>query len=361
MAKDYYEILGVQKDATKDDIKKAFRKLAHEHHPDKKTGNEAKFKEANEAYSVLSDDEKRKQYDMYGSAFSGGQGGAQGFNQNGFGGFDFSGFTQGANAGGVEFDLGDIFGDFFGGGRSQKENRGRDISTDMELTFEESIFGVDRIVSLNKVSQCDTCRGNGAKPGTPLDTCSTCNGKGSIREVRQSIIGSFASLRTCEVCHGRGKVPKEKCETCKGRGTLKKDSEIKVHIPAGIEDGEVLRLVGQGEATSGGTTGDLYIKVHVRAHKIFHREGANLVMDLKIKLTDALLGAEYGIQTLDGAITMKIPEGISFGEILRIKGKGVPYGGGKRGDILVRIVIDVPKKLSKDVKKIVDDLRQKGV
>jgi molecular chaperone DnaJ len=325
MAKDYYEILGVPKDASKEDIKKAFRKLAHEHHPDKKTGNEAKFKEANEAYSVLSDDAKRKQYDMYGSGFSGGQGGGAGFNQNGFGGFDFSGFAQGAQ-GGVEFDLGDIFGDFFGGGRSQRQNRGQDISTDIELTFEESIFGVDRTISLNKISQCTTCKGDGAKPGTELTTCATCNGKGTIREVRQSIIGSFASNRVCDVCHGRGKIPKEKCETCRGRGTLKRESEIKVHIPEGIEDGEVLRLPGQGEAIAGGTTGDLYIKIHVRDHKIFQREGANLVMDLKIKLTDALLGAQYGVETLDGAITVKIPEGVSFGEVLRIKGKGVPYG-----------------------------------
>jgi len=362
MAKDYYKILGIENSASKDDIKKAFRKLAHEHHPDKKSGNEDKFKEANEAYSVLSDDEKRKQYDTYGSAFSGGGGaGAQGFNQNGFGGFDFSGFAQGAQNGGVEFDLGDIFGDFFGGGRAQKENRGRDISTDIEFNFEDAIFGIERVITLNKISECDTCKGSGGKPGTTLDTCSTCNGKGSVREVRQSIIGSFSSVRTCETCHGKGKIPKEKCDTCKGRGTFKKEQQIKVHIPAGIEDGEVLRLVGQGEATSGGVSGDLYIKVHVRPHKIFQREGVNLVMDLKIKLTDALLGAEYGIETLDGAITMKIPEGISFGEILRIKGRGVPYTKGKRGDILVRIIIDIPRKLSKDAKKIVDDLRQKGV
>lgn len=359
MAKNFYDVLGVPKDATKDDIKKAFRKLAHEHHPDKKGGNESKFKEINEAYSVLSDDSKRNQYDTYGNAYSGGHGaGGQGFDGGGFGGFDFSQFTQGN--GGVEFDLGDIFGDFFGGSR-QKVKRGRDISIDLEISFEESIFGVERKVLLNKVSVCKVCGGNGAKKGSPMDTCRTCNGKGKVHEVRRSIIGSFTSVRACDACHGSGKIPREKCDSCHGAGVQKNDQEIKVQIPAGIDDGEVLRLSQMGEAVTGGVTGDLYIKIHVHKHPTFKKEGHNLVTNLHIKLSDALLGAEIPIQTLDGEIKLKISEGITFGEILRVKGKGVPIQGNRRGDILIKIVINVPKKLSREVKKIVEDLRSKGV
>ena len=360
MSKDYYKTLGVEKNASKDDIKKAFRKLAHEHHPDKQGGNESKFKEINEAYDVLSDEKKRSQYDSFGSgAFNGGQGFG---GEQGFGGFDFSGFQQ-AQGQGVEFDLGDIFGDIFSGfsgGRSQNR-RGRDISIDISLSFKDAVFGVERKVLLNKVSTCETCGGNGAKKGSDMDTCGTCNGKGKINEVRRSIIGSFSQVKTCEVCHGIGKIPKEKCGTCHGKGTLKQDQEITVSIPAGIEHGEMVRLSGMGEAITGGQPGDLYIKIHVERDPQFKKEGNNLVMDLHIKLSDALLGTKIDIKTLDGTITLTIPEGVNFFEVLRVKGKGVPNQNGKRGDILVRILIDIPKKLSKDVKKSVEELRSKGV
>lgn len=358
MSKDYYNILGVEKNATKDDIKKAFRKLAHQYHPDKKGGDEARFKEVSEAYSVLSDDKKRAEYDAYGRVFSGaGQGGA------GYGDFDFSQFTQGFGGnGGVEFDLGDIFGEFFSGmaGRT-RTRRGRDISIDQELTFEEAIFGVERNILLNKISVCEVCNGNGAEPGSELETCATCNGKGTIKEVRRSIIGSISTTKTCETCNGKGKIPKEKCRTCGGAGVHKREHEIKVRIPAGIENGEVVRLAGMGEAVAGGAPGDLYIKVRVRPHPVFKKEGNDLVMDLTVKLTDAILGTKYNIKTLDGEISVKIPKGVTFGEILRVKGKGVPLSKRERGDLLIKVKIDLPRKLSREAEKAIEKLREEGI
>ena len=361
MSKDYYKILGVDKNASQDDIKKAFRKLAHEHHPDKQGGNDAKFKEANEAYSVLGDEKKRKQYDTFGSAGPGGFGGGQGgFNPNDFG-FDFSGFNQGGfgSGGGVEFDLGDMFGDIFGGGR-QRQKRGSDISVDIELPFRESIFGDERTIVINKTSVCQECHGNGAKIGSKMKTCLSCGGKGKVTEVKRSIIGSFQTTRTCETCHGSGSIPEEKCGTCYGSGVLKKNQEIKVKIPAGIEDGEMVRLSGAGEAVSGGVSGDLYIKIHVKDHPVWQKEGTNLVTDLDVKLSDALLGAIYPLETLDGNIDFKIPEGTSFGEVLRVKGKGVPTARG-RGDLLIRVNILMPHRLSKDTKKAIEALKREGI
>ena len=363
--KDYYKILGVSKTASEEEIKKAFRKLTHEYHPDKKGGNEAKFKEISEAYAVLGDKEKRRQYDSFGSGanFSGGAQGFGGFNAQDFGGFDFSQFTQGGNGGGFEFDLGDIFGNVFGGGgRSRTQTkRGRDISIDIELSFEESVFGVERVVLLNKTSKCDTCSGTGAEKGTEQVKCDTCNGKGSIREVKKSFFGQFESVATCEVCHGTGKVPKVKCHTCGGKGILKRETEIKVKIPPGIDNGEMMRLSGAGEAVSGGTAGDLYIKIYAKTHPLFRKEGQNLIMDQNIKLTDALLGAELSLHTLDGVIKVKIPEGVTHGEVLRVKGKGVPSEHGGRGDILIKIHISIPKKLSRDARKAVESLKQEGI
>jgi molecular chaperone DnaJ len=365
MSKDYYETLGVSKKADKEEIKKAFRTLAHKYHPDKKGGDAEKFKEINEAYSVLSDEKKRAEYDTYGRTFSGGHAGGQGgFGQgNPWGDFDFSGFTQG-NSGNFEFDLGDIFGDMFGGGRRRGPTRGRDISIDIELSFEESIFGVERTVLLNKVSSCNVCNGTGAEKGSELVTCEKCNGKGSVREIKRTFLGQVEVSATCENCHGKGKVPKVKCSTCRGAGVLKRESEIKVKIPAGIEAGEMIRLSGAGEAvpgnTGGGQAGDLYIKIYVKKHSVFKKEGLNLVMDQNIKLTDAILGSNYTIHTLDGDINLKIPEGISHGEVLRVKGKGVPAGK-SRGDLLVKIHIAIPKKLSKEAKKIIENLKTEGI
>lgn len=378
MAKNYYDILGVDKKASKEDIKKAFRKLAHQYHPDKKGGDADKFKEVNEAYSVLSDDQKRAQYDMYGQTFAGasGSGGFGGFQGNwedfvrqaGFSaqggpasGWDFSGFGENGGFSAQGFDLGDIFGDFFGGRSRAQAKRGRDISIDIELSFEEAVFGVERNILLNKISVCQVCGGSGGRKGTEMVACTTCNGKGRIREAKRSIFGSIEITKACEICSGKGQVPKEKCEVCHGAGILKKEEEIKIKIPAGIDNGEMIRLSGAGEAVRGGTPGDLYIKTHVKKHKVLRKEGDDLVMNLDVKLSDALLGAEYEIETLDGPFRLKIPEGINSGEILIIKNKGVPKQGKDRGDILIHVRVAIPKKLSKSAKETIKKLKEEGL
>jgi molecular chaperone DnaJ len=350
--KDYYKVLGVAQGATKEDIKKAFHKLAHKHHPDK-GGDESKFKEINEAYSVLSDDKKRGEYDTYGQTFSGGSGPGAGF-----GGFEFSGFQNG-----VEFDLGDIFDNFFTGGRGGRgrARRGSDISVDVSLTFAEAAFGVERNIIVTKHSTCEECTGTGAKKGSGMIKCTTCAGKGTLHEVRKSVFGSIATNRVCDVCNGVGEVPKEKCPICGGAGVKRGSEEINLAIPAGINDGEMMRLSGKGEAISGGVAGDMYVRIHVETHPTFKRDGHNLRMDLSIKLTDALLGTEYRIQTLDGEVTLTIPAGIAYGEILRIKNKGIPATGTKRGDLLVRVVIKIPEKISRKAKKLIEELKEEGV
>jgi molecular chaperone DnaJ len=354
---DYYKILGVEKSASKDDIKKAFRKLASKYHPDKKTGDEAKFKKISEAYSVLSDEKKRAEYDTYGKSFAGGAGPGAQANWGGF---------QGAGGQGFEFDLndifenfGDIFGGGFGGGR-QQSRRGSDVSVDIELSFKEAIFGVRRTLKLAKNNVCETCGGSGAEKGSEMVTCTTCNGNGKIREARQSIMGSFTTVRECPDCHGKGKMPKTKCPDCRGAGVRRSEEEISINIPAGIENGEMIRMTGKGEAVSGGNPGDLYIKIHVAPHPTIKREGINLVSPLAVKLSDALLGATYKVETLDDTVSIKIPAGIKHGEMLRIKGKGVPHGRG-RGDFMVRVSIDIPHKLSREAKRLVEKLREEGI
>jgi molecular chaperone DnaJ len=363
MAKNYYEILGVPKGASADEIKKAFRTLAHKYHPDKKTGDTEKFKELNEAYSVLSNEKKRAEYDSYGRVFNdaGGNGSSQGGFQGGagFDGFDFSQFQNGNFQG---FDFGDIFGDIFGGGQQGGGRpRGRDISIDIEIPFADSVFGTERKILFKKTALCNSCNGSGAKSGSEMITCTTCNGKGQIHETKRSFIGSFNTVKTCSSCHGTGKMPKEKCQTCHGHGVHERQEEISVTIPAGINNGEMIRMTGGGEAVSGGTSGDLYIKVHINPHPDFKKEGGNLVTDMKVKLTDAILGAEYKLKTLDGDLAVEIPEGVAFGEILRVKGKGVVMGKGKRGDLLIKIHIQLPTKLSKENKKSIEELRERGV
>jgi molecular chaperone DnaJ len=304
---------------------------------------------------VLSDDAKRQQYDTYGSAFNGGGfGGGQG---GGFGGFDFSGFQQG---GYQDFDLGDIFGDFFGGGR-QKANRGRDISIDIELTFKESIFGAERKVNLTKTSACDRCKGNRCEPGTGTETCRTCKGKGKVQDAKSTIFGTFSTVHTCDTCKGTGSVPKQNCTQCKGAGIERRQEEVAFRIPAGIEDGEMVRMSGAGEATSGGATGDLYIKVHVKSHPVFHKEGHNIVMDLPLKLSDALLGVTVPIETIEGSIDVKIPAGVTFNEVLRVKEKGVPVDAKRRGDLLIKVKIHLPKKVSKTAAKLIEELKKEGI
>lgn len=356
MAKNYYETLGVDKKATQDDIKKAFRKLAQKHHPDK-GGDEAKFKEITEAYSILSDEKRRKEYDNYGQSFPGGQPGS-GFNA---GGFDFSGF-QGFGGQGMEFDISDLFGDLFGGARGgSRIKRGRDISIDVEVSFKESVLGGRRSVLITKVSKCDVCSGSGAKPGTEMHTCKTCNGQGSIRDVRNTPFGQMSSQRVCPECEGTGKIPNEKCENCQGRGVLRREEEINVVIPAGIDGGEMIRMPGLGEAIKGGTPGDLYVKIHVKPHQTFRKEGLNLVMHLPLKLTDALLGTTVNVTTIDDKqLEVKVPAMTSAEETLRIRGKGVKVEGGT-GDLLIHLSATLPKKLSSKAKKAIEDLKTEGL
>jgi len=355
MAKDYYQVLGVEKGASEDDIKKAFRKLAQKYHPDKKGGDEVKFKEASEAYAVLSDKKRRAEYDMYGKTFAGG--GPQG----GFGGFDFGNFQGFSGGQQFEFDLGDIFGEFFGGGGFQGgARRGRDISIDIELSFSEAVFGAERTVLIAKVGECETCSGTGAKPGSAMRTCSACNGKGEVRETRNSLFGTFSTRMPCPRCHGKGQIPETPCESCRGEGVLRKQEEVRIAVPAGVSDGEMIRMPGRGEAVSGGGAGDLYVKLHVKPDSRFNREGNNIVMSLPVKLSDALLGGEYRIQMLDGETMVSVPAGATHGEVVRVRGRGVPYGR-SRGDLLVRIDIQFPKKLSTEARKLVEKLRREGL
>ncbi len=362
MAKDYYTILGVPRGSSKDDIKKAFRKLAHKYHPDKTGGDATRFKEASEAYAVLSDDKKRGEYDAYGRVFSeGGAGGPQGAPS----GFDFNDFAR-AFSGFKEFedvDLGDLFGDIFGFGSGARRGapRGRDISIDVEISFADSVFGVERKLLLTKTSSCSECSGSGAKRGSETILCSACNGRGKIHETRRSFFGTFTSVSACSVCHGSGKMPKDKCSACRGAGVRQAQEEIAITIPPGIESGEMIRLTGAGEAVPGGTPGDLYVKIHVQKHARFRKEGANLETDLSVKLTDALLGATYTLATLEGDIEVTIPEGVTHGEILRVRGKGIPLDRSRRGDLLITIKIQFPTRLSKKARETLKILKEEGI
>lgn len=353
---DYYKTLGIQRGAGKDEVKKAFRKLAAQYHPDKKTGDETKFKAISEAYAVLSDDKKRAEYDAYGHSFAGAPGGG-----TGFGGFDFSQFQQ--SGGNFSFDINDIFEQFGGafGGGGRRQQRGSDISIDLNLGFKEAVFGVTRVVRIAKHTTCTDCQGSGAKAGSELIACATCNGQGKVRETRQSVMGTFQTVRGCNTCHGSGRVPKEKCGHCAGVGIRRAEEEIEIAIPAGIQDGEVVRLTGRGEAIPAGQPGDLYVKLHVETSTSIKREGNNLVIRLPIKLTDALLGNEYTVETLDGTVTIAVPAGVKHGELLRIRGKGVPLDTRRRGDFLVRVEIETPSKLSRKAKRLVAELRNEGV
>ena len=356
MTKDYYAVLGVEHKATKDEIKKAFHKLARKYHPDK-GGDEEKFKEITEAYSILSDEKKRREYDSYGRTFAGGGGNA------GAGGFDFNNFAGGAQAG--EFDFSDIFqgfGDIFGGAHNRQQvARGRDISIDIEVSFKEAILGVKRSVLIAKVSACDVCGGSGAKKGTSMETCKVCGGAGKIHETRNSILGTFATVRACTECDGSGKIPNELCKECRGKGVLRREEEIVIEIPEGIDDGEMIRLPSQGEAVKGGVSGDLYVKVHVKPHDVFRKEGMNLLMELPLKLTDALLGTSVNVTLVnDKVIEVKVPPLAHAEEMLRVRGKGVSSRIGK-GDLLIRVTIALPKKLSSRAKKAINELKKEGL
>ncbi|HWH16465.1 MAG TPA: J domain-containing protein, partial [Candidatus Paceibacterota bacterium] len=263
----------------------------------------------------------------------------------------------------VEFDLSDLFGgfgDIFGGG-GRRPKRGRDISIDIEISFKESILGGTKHILITKVSACDTCEGTGAKPGTEMSTCKTCNGAGKVHETRNSPLGAFTSVRTCATCEGTGQVPKEKCATCSGHGVLRREEELKIQIPQGIDGGEMIRMPGQGEAIKGGRAGDLYVKVHVKPHAVFRKEGMNLVMTMPLKLTDALLGTTATITTIDDKkLEVKIPPLTEAQQTLRLRGKGVTVDGAS-GDLLIRLTATLPKKLSAKAKRAIEDLKAEGL
>lgn len=366
--KDYYKILGVEKSASQDEIKKAFRKLALEHHPDKNGGKDEKFKEINEAYSTLSDAKKRQQYDTFGSAGPGAGfgGGNYGGGQQGFGGFDFSGFQQGGD---MEFDLGDIFGSIFNGGRrggrrASHQTRGADIQVDVELSFKDSALGVDRSVEYWRHVACSACKGTKGEPGAEMKTCEHCKGRGSTTRVQRSILGNIEQEVECEFCAGSGKISTKKCHTCHGVGIVRQKESVTIHIPAGIENGESLRVSGRGESVAGGVAGDLYIRVRVKADTVFKKDRSTVYMTQMVPLSTALGGGDVKVKSFDQDFTLTVPAGVMTGEVLRAKGKGgvvdSSKDASKRGDLLISIKVDMPKKINTEVKHAIEALRKAG-
>ncbi len=350
--RDFYEVLGVQRSATDDEIKKAYRKLAKKYHPDLNPDDssaEQKFKEVSEAYEILSDKEKRSRYDQFGHAgvdpnFGAG-GGAGGF--GGFGGFD----------------MGDIFGDIFGGGfggfggRSNARRgpqRGSNVSTEVTITFEEAAFGCEKEISLYRIETCPDCSGSGAKAGTEVTTCSVCGGRGQVTTTQRTILGNMQTVTTCSACGGKGKVAKEPCSKCAGKGRVKKSRKIKVKIPAGIDNGQTISLSGQGNAgEQGAPNGDLYVSVYVKPSSMFERNGYDVSYKMDISFAEAALGATVEVPTLDGKVKYEIPEGTQSGTVFRFKGKGIPYlKRSGRGDQYVMVNVVVPKKLSGKQKEL---------
>jgi len=361
MSKDYYKVLGVNKDASKEELKKAFKKLAMQYHPDRPEGDEKKFKEINEAFQVLGDEKKREQYDQYGADFD---------QQGGFGGGmnweDFmnatrqgGGFQGGADFGGI--DLGDLFGGMFGGSfgsnRSQRKERGRDIQIDVTISLKEALFGVEKETSLRKQSTCDVCHGNGGEPGSKMDTCPTCKGQGQVTQVRQTMLGAMQTVTTCPTCHGRGEFPAKKCKNCGGDGVLLKAEDVRFKIPAGIDDGQSIRLTGKGEAMPhGGMSGDLYVHVRVKPEKGFHRDGSDLYTVSEINFSQAVLGDKIEVPTIEGPVKLVIPSGTQPEQLIRMRGRGMSYlNSSGRGDQYVKVKVIVPKKIDRKIKKFLEE------
>ncbi|MBP3633751.1 MAG: molecular chaperone DnaJ [Oscillospiraceae bacterium] len=349
--RDYYEVLGVEKNASEGEIKKAYRKLAMKYHPDQNPGDteaEAKFKEVGEAYEVLSDPDKKARYDQYGFAGVDPNFGAGG---GGFGGFE-------------GFDFGDIFGSFFGGGGARTQQRrngptrGQNLGVQLDITFEEAAFGCEKDISFSRVEDCASCAGSGCQPGTQPETCSRCNGRGTIR-TQQNFMGmTMQSENPCPTCGGKGKLIKDPCHTCKGKGKVRRNKTVKAQVPAGIDHGQSFRLRGEGNCGSnGGPNGDVLVTVAVKEHPIFERDGANVLCEMPITFTQAALGAEIEVPTLDGKVRYSIPEGTQTGTTFRLKGKGIPYVGYKnRGDQYVTVVVETPTKLSREQRELLQKL-----
>ena len=349
--RDYYEVLGVQKNATEDEIKKAYRSLAKKYHPDMNPGDkeaEMKFKEANEAYAVLSDSEKRSKYDRFGHAAFDPSAGGSGF--GGFGGF-----------GGADFDFGDIFSSFFGGGSSSSRSRqnmpidGDDIGARVTITFNEAVFGVKKEVSFARIETCPDCGGSGAKSASDVETCSECRGVGRISVKQQTILGYMQTQKTCPSCRGAGKIIKSPCANCNGKGRVKINKKLEVNIPSGIDDGQNIVLRGQGSAgVNGGVNGDLIIEVRVKEDKIFERDGNNIFCEVPISFAEAALGAEIDVPVLGGGTEkFKVPEGTQSGSSFTLRGKGIPDIKSKRpGDLIITVAVETPRNLNSEQKKL---------
>jgi molecular chaperone DnaJ len=347
--RDYYDILGVGKSASADEIKKAFRRAAVEHHPDR-GGDEAKFKELNEAYEVLKDTDKRKRYDQFGHAgvggasgnpFGGGYGGAQGQNIN----FDFG-----------DLGLGDIFSSFFGGGgqqQQQRQARGRDVEAGVEISFEQAVFGTEVDLGLHLEDTCEHCKGTTVEPGHALITCDQCKGTGQVVTMTRTVFGNIQQASICPKCHGAGKVPEKACTVCRGRGTQSKKQTIQLKIPAGVDDGATIRLREHGEAIANGPKGDLYVNIRVKPHKRFTREGDLILSEEHVGMVEAALGTEIEVDTVDGPVRMKVPAGTQSGSDFKLSDHGVPHlRGNSRGAQIVTITVDTPTKLSKQQQEL---------
>lgn len=352
---DYYQTLGVNKTASEEDLKKAYRRLAHQYHPDKKGGDEKKFKEINEAYQVLGNKEKRAQYDQFGRVFEQGQ---QGFNGQGGQGFDFSGgFDMG--------DLGEIFEDFFGFQRKRRGKiRGENIEIGIDLNLEDVLAGVEQKINLDKMIVCQRCQGKGGEPGTDVKECVACRGTGQVQKIKRTMFGSVSQMGVCPECQGEGKMPENPCNVCKGEGRAEEFEEFKVFIPAGIDSGQKLKLEGKGEAgQKGGPPGDLYLRIFVKPHKVFQRRGDDLFAILPINFSEMVLGSEVELSTLDKKkLSLKIPSGSEPGKVLRISGKGLPhFHSSGKGDLYVEMALQTPKKLSKRQKELLEQMRREGL
>lgn len=353
MAKaDYYDLLGVKKDASPDEIKKAFRRAAVEHHPDR-GGDEAKFKEINEAYEVLKDTDKRKRYDQFGHAGVGGNAGG-----NPFGG-GYGGQAQNMNFDFGDLGLGDIFNSFFGGGgqrSQQRQARGRDVEAGVEITFEQAVFGTEVDLNIQIEDTCEHCKGKTVEPGYELKTCDQCKGSGQVVSVTRTVFGNIQQATICPKCHGSGKIPEKTCTVCHGKGTQSRRQTIQLKIPAGIDDGATIRLREHGEAIANGPKGDLYVNIRVKSHKQFTREGDLILSEEHVGMVDAALGTEIDVATVDGAVRMKIPSGTQSGSDFKLSNHGVPHlKGSSRGAHIVTILVDTPTRLSKHQKRLLEE------
>lgn len=356
--RDYYEVLGVAKGASADELKKAYRRLAVQLHPDKEGGSEEKFKELNEAYQVLSNPEKRQRYDQFGHAGVGSSAASDGagFNWGGFGGQG-----QRVNVDFGDLGLGDIFESFFGGGFGSRDGRGprrgRDLEEEVTLTFEEAVFGTEKELYMAVDEPCSHCKGTTVEPGHSMKQCETCSGSGQVTQTHNTFLGQIRQTTVCPTCKGRGQVPEKVCTVCKGTGVEREHKDVKIKIPPGIDDGATIRLREYGDAIANGNRGDLFVHVKVKPHKKFTREGDLILSTETISMIDAALGTELKVQTVEGQKTLKIPAGTQPGTDFRLRGLGVPHlRGGSRGDQIVSIKVEIPKKLSKKQQELLRDV-----